>query len=284
MKGPPTQQPIPYFHWAVRLGASIFIAWYLNTSTQYRSFLVLLQRRSYQEAVLFSFLTAIIVISGVHYSSIYLDKRLPWEEKPIRRIIAQLLLGVSTTILFTYVAVCIYFKVVDGNMDLSDYMVLEFPIVQTGIVMLNVIYCCYYIFVRNLMPKHYEKFLKGTLGRNSFFIPVGDIHYFTREGKEGYAVLKKNKILHIAYKMVELEKLLDPEQFFRVNRSLMISLDIVIGYKPVKNMQCILLLNLPVPPTIDLIVTRNRTEILKDLLRKKEVKVKEEAKVLFLKT
>jgi len=149
--------------------------------------------------------------------------------------------------------------------------------------MLNVLYLCYYITVKNLMPQHYEKYLKGTLGRKSFFIPVNDILYLVREGKEGYAFLKKNKTLHIAYKMAELETLLDPHQFFRANRSLMVSLDLVAGYQPVKNMQCMLLLRIPVPSGLDLLVTRNRTEVLKKLLHKREAKVEEAQKLLSLK-
>ena len=283
MKKQEAHKPLSYFHWLVRLTISIFVAWYLNTPTQYKSFFILLQQRNYQEAFLFSFLTAITVISGVHYSNLYLDSYLLWEEKPVVRTIAQFVLGVLAMILFTYTAVNIYFRMVDGDMELSDYLVLEFPIVQMGIVMLNVVYLCYYIIVKNLMPQHYEKHLKGTLGRNSFFIPVNDILYMVREGKEGYAFLKKNKTLHIAYKMTELEALLDPKQFFRANRSLMVSLDAVAGYRPVKNMQCVLLLRIPVPPGIDLLVARNRTETLKQLLRQREVKAVAENKELSFK-
>jgi hypothetical protein len=279
MKRQEAHKPLGYFHWSVRLTISVFVAWYLNTPTQYKSFFTLIKQSNYQEAVLFSFLTATIIMSGVHYSSLYLDRRLLWEEKPLLRTVAQLSLGVGAMIFATYLAVSCYFNVVDGDLELSDYMVLEFPIVQAGILMLNVLYLCYYIIVKNLMPQHYEKHLKGTLGRNSFFIPVGDIGYLVREGKEGYAVLKKNKTLHIAYKMTELETLLDPQKFFRVNRSLMVSLDVVAGYKPVKNMQCVLLLKMPVPPGIDLVVTRNRTEQLKQLLESRSLNIREMQKV-----
>lgn len=283
MKEQETQKPVRYFHWSARLAISVFIAWYLNTSTQYKSFFTLLQQRNYQEAVLFSFLTAISVISGVHYISFYLDKHLRWEEKPLWRTIAQLFSGVLGMILFTYLAVNIYFRLVDGNMELSDYMVLEFPIVQTGIVMINVLYLCYYLIAKNLMPTPYEKHLKGRMGSKSFFVDVGDILYLIREGKEGYAVLKNGKTLHIVYKMSELEQMLDPKKFFRANRSLMISLDAVAGYKPVKNMQCVLLLRMPAPSGIDLIVTRNRTEILKRMLNQRAIKSEEESKALLVK-
>lgn len=275
MKKHGIQKPISYFHWSVRLAVSIFVSWYLNTPTQYKSFLILLRQRNYQEAVLFSFIMSISVISGVHYTSSCLDKYLIWEEKPVLRSIVQLLLGVLAMILVTYLAVNIYFSKVGGNLELSDYMVLEFPIVQAGIVMLNILYLCYYVISKKLMPQQHEQYLRATLGKSSFFIPVKDILYLIREGKEGYAVLKQNKTVLIAYKMTELEALLDPKRFFRANRSLMVSLDAVAGYRPVKNMQCILLLRIPVPPAIDLIVARNRTETLKQLLRQREAKAVE---------
>ncbi|WP_017260189.1 LytTR family DNA-binding domain-containing protein [Pedobacter arcticus] len=283
MKNQAIQTSVSYFHWSFRLVISLFIAWYLNTATQYRSFFILIQQRNYQEAVLFSFLMAIGVISGVHYISFYLDKYLLWEEKPILRTIAQLLFGVVAMILFTYLAVAIYFRNIGGNMDLSDYMVLEFPIVQTAIAMLNVLYLCYYLITKKLVPENHEKHLKGTLGSKSFFIPVGDILYLVRTGKEGYAVLKNNKTLHIVYKMSELEELLDPKKFFRANRSLMVSLDAVAGYKPVKNMQCVLLLRVPIQIGIDLTVTRNRTETLKRLLSQRAIKPEEGHKALLVK-
>ncbi|MFC5283238.1 LytR/AlgR family response regulator transcription factor [Pedobacter alpinus] len=274
---------VGYFHWSFRIAASVWIAWFLNTPTQYKSFFTLCQQRNYQEAVLFSFLMSILVTTGVHYTSRKLDQYWPWEKSLWIRIIAQLLLGVLGMILIAYLGVKLYFRLVDGDIESSNYFTLEFPLVQMSIITLNVLYLCYYMIVKNVKPKPEDKFLKGTLGGKSYFIAIADITYLLRAGKVGYIYTKKGKTFHIDYKMTELEQLLNASQFFKVNRSLIVSLDAVIGYKPVKNMQCLLILNQDIPPEIDLLVTRSRTEILKELLGEREVKLEEEQKVLILK-
>ncbi|WP_304066735.1 LytTR family transcriptional regulator DNA-binding domain-containing protein [Pedobacter glucosidilyticus] len=261
---------ISYFHWYYRLLAALFISFYLNTPTQYQTFLTLVKQRNYQEAFIFTLLMSFIVIWGVHYSTLYLDKRLTWAEKPLKRSLYQFLLGVVFMVLLCYIAARSYFFLVDGDILLSDYMVLEFPLVQAAILVLNMLYFGYYM-LHKLFKKDQKLYLKGSLGKNAYYFTVKEILYLQREGKIGYAILKNGKKYIIDYKMCELELLLSEDEFFRINRSIMVALDAVTGYKPVKNGQCELLLKEPVSSETNLTVTRARTDVLKKILEKREI-------------
>lgn len=262
---------ISYFHWFYRLSAALFISFYLNTPTQYQTFITLVKQRNYQEAFIFTLVMSFMVIWGVHYSSLYLDKRLSWEEKPIKRSLYQFLIGVVFMVLLCYLAARIYFFIVDGDILLSDYMVLEFPLVQAAIVVLNMLYFGYYMLIK-IFKKDADICLKGSLGKHAYYFLVKEVLYLQREGKIGYAVLKNGKKYIIDYKMCELELLLSEDEFFRINRSIMVALDAVSGYKSVKNSQCEIILKEPVTSEINLIVTRTRTDIFKKMIEKREVK------------
>lgn len=267
---------VRYFHWTYRLGATVFTAWFLNTPTQDKSFLTLCLQRNYQEAVLFTFLMGFLVITGVHYITRYLDYYCPWERKLWCRLLGQLFAGVLGMILLCYFGAKGYFNWVGSDINASEYFVLEFPLVQMSIITLNVLYFCFYVWVKKVRNKTAEQFLKGSLGSKSYYIPLKDICYLERKEKLGFIYTKKGQTFHMDYKMRELEHLLDPNLFFKLNRSLMISLDIVIGYKPIKNMQCELMLNRTLPNDIKLEVSRMQTNVLKKLMQKREKLEQEE--------
>jgi len=200
---------------------------------------------------------------------VFLDSRAPWETEPVKRALLQLLLGVLPMIGLSYLGVIIYFAVAGGDLLLSDYLVLEFPLVQAGILVVNAFYFGLYFILRSKASGKYASHLSGILGRRSFYIPVKDLICIIRAEKEGYAVTRNNKTLNVDYLMADLEKLLDPEKFFRVNRSVMVALDAIEGLRPVKNMQCELILIRNVSKETNLLVTRERTKILKQLLEEK---------------
>ena len=80
-----------------------------------------------------------------------------------------------------------------------------------------------------------------TLFKNRFFVghgqrflsvPVEEIAYFFSDGRFVYfSTFEKNKYL-IQYRMEELQQLLDPEQFYRINRSYIISVKSIEQINP----------------------------------------------------
>ncbi|MDN5199791.1 LytTR family DNA-binding domain-containing protein [Fulvivirgaceae bacterium BMA10] len=58
-------------------------------------------------------------------------------------------------------------------------------------------------------------------------IPVEDVAYFFAEGKYCYLIAREDKEYLVDFTLDRLEKVLDPEQFFRINRQFIISLDAI---------------------------------------------------------
>lgn len=269
---------IPYFHWRNHLLLAIFVAWFLNTPTQYSAFVKLIQQQNYHEAMAYSFSMSFFSTIMVQKVSIWLDQKQPWDKAPLKRAGLQFLLGVVPIVGLCYAGAVMYFTWVNGDLLLSDYLVLEFPLVQGGILMLNIAYFALYFIGKAKASSKYTQKITGVLGRRSFFIPVKDIACLIRTEKEGYAILKNNKCMHINYIMNELEELLNPEMFFRINRSVMVAVDAIEGLKGVDNMQCELMLNVQTPAGTKLRVTRERTKLLRELLERKEMLIVDKIK------
>lgn len=71
---------------------------------------------------------------------------------------------------------------------------------------------------KRFLVKHLQKFLS---------VRVSQIAYLFSNGRLSFLVTTDNKRYMLDYSMERLEELLNPEQFFRVNRSFIISFDAV---------------------------------------------------------
>ena len=67
------------------------------------------------------------------------------------------------------------------------------------------------------------------LGNNIQSINSDDVAYFYAEGRTVYLITTENKKTIIDYRLQNLEEILDPEKFYRVNRSY------IINYKAIEN-------------------------------------------------
>ncbi|MGB8192414.1 MAG: LytTR family DNA-binding domain-containing protein [Chitinophagaceae bacterium] len=71
---------------------------------------------------------------------------------------------------------------------------------------------------KRFLVKHLQKFLS---------IRVSQVAYFYSNGRLSFLVTTDNKKYMVEYSMERLEGLLNPEQFFRINRSFIIAFDAV---------------------------------------------------------
>ncbi len=72
-------------------------------------------------------------------------------------------------------------------------------------------------------PKYKSRFL-SRIGDQIMHIPVSDIAYFMAEDNEVLLVTHQNKKYFVAYALDQLTDLLDPDVFFRANRSFIVSM------------------------------------------------------------
>jgi len=86
-----------------------------------------------------------------------------------------------------------------------------------------------------LKGQQFKKRFLGKVGQRLFFITTDKICFFQADNKIVYLVDKEGNRYVVEYKMESLEEQLDPQQFFRLNRSFIVSIDAIDQVKPYYN-------------------------------------------------
>ena len=116
----------------------------------------------------------------------------------------------------------------------------------------------------NNKPK--ERFVLKS-GNKLFYKQVTEIAYFFAEGKTAYLVSKKdNRKYIIDYTLEELEKILDPKMFFRINRKFILCIDSLAEVRGLASTRMEIRLNQPCEH--ELSVSRDRSQEFKAWLDK----------------
>ena len=109
----------------------------------------------------------------------------------------------------------------------------------------------------NTAPRTYKARFLARIGSRSFFIDTGEIAYFSADNKIVYLYAHDGTRYIIDYTLENLEQMLDPRQFFRLNRSIIVQASAIQHIKPHINSR--LKLNVKAGSSLDeLIVSRER--------------------------
>lgn len=101
-------------------------------------------------------------------------------------------------------------------------------------------------------------------GNKLQYRPVADVAYFFAEGKQAYLVTKsENRKYLIDQTLEELERVLDPAVFFRINRKFIVCVDSIVE---VRSLGSRLQVKLNQPCDYDLSVSRDRAQVFKSWL------------------
>lgn len=97
-------------------------------------------------------------------------------------------------------------------------------------------------FIEHYLPKAYKKRFLTKLGSKLVFVNAEDIAYFFADGGVTFLVeTGTSQKFVVDYSLNELEnELLDPQKYYRINRSMIINLDNLIEMKPYQNGRLVL--------------------------------------------
>ena len=90
------------------------------------------------------------------------------------------------------------------------------------------------VFPELNIQRHKKRFL-GKVGQRLFFINTEDICFFQADNKIVYLVDKEGNRYVVEHTMESLEDQLNPQQFFRLSRSFIVSIDAIQQVKPYYN-------------------------------------------------
>jgi DNA-binding LytR/AlgR family response regulator len=86
-----------------------------------------------------------------------------------------------------------------------------------------------------LNQQRYKKRFLGKVGQRLFFIPAEQVAYFRADNKIVYLTDHGGNRYVVDYTMEQLTELLNPRQFFRLNRSYIVCIDAIQQVKPYYN-------------------------------------------------
>ncbi len=113
-------------------------------------------------------------------------------------------------------------------------------------------------------PKYKERFLVR-LGQKITSVPTDKIAYFFSEEKISFLVTNKGEKFPVDHSLEELENMLNPKEFFRINRKFIITLDSVAQIHPYFKGRLKLELN-PPSDDDDIVVSSDKTPVFKSWL------------------
>lgn len=108
----------------------------------------------------------------------------------------------------------------------------------------------------NISTRYKDRFL-AKVGQRSFFLQANEVAYFFADNKIIYLVDLEGNQFIINYTLEKLEPLLDPHDFFRINRKMIVHCKAIDQIKPYFNNRLKLFLK-GVKPVEDIVISRER--------------------------
>ncbi len=109
----------------------------------------------------------------------------------------------------------------------------------------------------DIKENRYKARFLAKVGQKLFFVETPDIAYFQAENKIVYLVDKEGNRYVIDYTLEKLETLLDPEQFFRLNRKYLIRYTAIQQIRPYSNSRLRLQVK-GAPANEEIVISRER--------------------------
>lgn len=186
-----------------------------------------------------SFAVSLLLVTVVHHSTLWLDKRCPWRERPFERAALQLIFGIVVPALVDLLLISVYFEALDESMVENGFLLIDFPVIVCLIIFFNLYYLIHYLILTEAVPVNESVELQeihdASLaihynGQHVYFQVANDILFFHRQGK-----LVKGMTIHgnkypINESISSLEKRYSSDGFVRINRATIVNYKMVNGY------------------------------------------------------
>ena len=238
------QYPSFYFRFILALIVSVFIV----VEGQVRLVNELMFDPNVYITLIFSTAIALALINYIHQVSLLLDRWYPWHYRFNTRLAFQLLFCALIPIYFDLVLIKFFFWLFMQDFKKSSYLTSEFPLAKMLIYLMNVWYMKIKIgypddpetleiigknddsHLNELIEPDRAQVFEGVLGKKKRVFHVKDLNYFKRQSGTGKASLIDGTTWFVDFTTREMEKLLDPDQFIKINRNIILSFNLIDSY------------------------------------------------------
>ncbi|MEL6717095.1 MAG: LytTR family DNA-binding domain-containing protein [Bacteroidota bacterium] len=119
--------------------------------------------------------------------------------------------------------------------------------------------------MQSILEKNYTERFLIKIGQQLMYLPTSDIAYFYSESSLSFIKTKSNQKHLVDYTLDQLESMLPPKKFFRINRKMIVSVSCIHRVAPYFNSRLVLQV-LPKDSDLEFIVSRERSKKFKDWL------------------
>lgn len=230
----------------------------------------LLKIPSYYSDLLLSL--SVVYLLGYYFRRVFswIDKHCSIESVLNKRIKYQILLGLLVPSFFIVLTELVYLTIINIPLSKSSILYLELPVSLSFLIVINLIYVIlYYHNYTSKLSRNKpveDTYIIGKQGPHSVNVPMSKISYFFVKEKLTFVVTIDGRKLLIDMSLAELNKVLSPEEFFRINRQFIIGRNSLIQYTSTKTRR--LKIDLYPPFGEDVFIAKKNTSSFKAWLSK----------------
>jgi len=254
-----TNVKVKYNDTGIRVVLSLIAAHIMSSYNEVEGFFELVFTISYIRGFLVSFVIAFIILTYIYSITVRLDRLFDWHNNTFQRFIWQVILGIAAPALIVFALVALFLWLYDINIFRTKYLDQDYPLVLLMLLIVNLYYFGLYCFLITKMkvkyslsqaeiedpqaiPQNapeYQLPFKETIIINTplktFPIKTDEIAYIFRLSDGVFIRLQSmvnlNESYPTNYSLKDLESLLDPSKFFRINRQMIVSYRSVISFQ-----------------------------------------------------
>ncbi len=205
------------------------------------SFFRLLLSWDYYRSVLFSGIIAFLLVSLIHKITVLLDGKFDWKRRTMERTGLQLLLGCVIPGIAAFLLATIYFKCFGINILHTVYLKYDYPVILIFIFAFNLYYLGFYFYrqmrywesqpIQTRRAGSSRDIYMVTSGSKNIPLRKEDIGYFYHESDYNFVRNRHGEDFLISDTLDQVQELLDPRQFFRVNRQMIVHFDACVHFE-----------------------------------------------------
>lgn len=265
---------VRYNDLAMRFVLSMIAAHIMTSYNEPDGFFELILTASYLRGFIASLIISFLIVNYIYTITIRLDKKRNWIQHTFLRFIWQVLLGFAVPALVVVLLVAVFLKYYDINILNTEYLSQDYPLVLLMLLIVNLYYFGLYHFLILTKPKIIQQtkseeselqtladpdpeekndiaVYKETIiihtPLKTFPVQIDDIAYIFRLNDGVFIRLKSmenlNESYQTNYSLKDLESFLDPSKFFRINRQMIVSFQVVSAFRPETAKTLLLTLN-----------------------------------------
>jgi len=201
---------------------------------------------------------------------IYLDKRLPYAHKPLKRILLQLFFTTVTGLIIIALTTELVSWIAHKKPAPRGFYTMDLLIIGIWFTAINGVYIGLYFYRQWITAEKEKNSGKGEngnipvrIGNQNILVKFEDILLFCIESEYVQIIQRNNKKYFCDQSLEKLEKILPQNVFFRLNRQFIVHRQTVSGFKRIENGKLLVLLDTSIDFAGELIVSRTKSPTFK---------------------